>query len=110
MSKRRLVVLSVVVLLVIVIVACVHLIPSSPEGFVYLVEIAELSKYSDEELQSRMVGQHRVDINEAWGSPAVADSEPNIDVYKFEDANYQITLEYDSNGCVIGLERNELNK
>ena len=57
-----------------------------------------------------MVGQHRVDINEAWGSPAVADSEPNIDVYKFEDANYQITLEYDSNGCVIGLERNELNK
>ena len=106
MSKRRLVVLSVVVLLVIVIVA----IPSSPEGYVDLVEIAELSKYSDEELQSRMVGQHRVDINEAWGSPAVADSEPNIDVYKFEDANYQITLEYDSNGCVIGLERNELNK
>lgn len=92
------------------IVACVHLIPSSPEGYVDLVEIAELSKYSDEELQSRMVGQHRVDINEAWGSPAVADSEPNIDVYKFEDANYQITLEYDSNGCVIGLERNELNK
>lgn len=44
------------------------------------------------------------------GFPAVADSEPNIDVYKFEDANYQITLEYDSNGCVIGLERNELNK
>ena len=59
MSKRRLVVLSVVVLLVIVIVACVHLIPSSPEGYVDLVEIAELSKYSDEELQSRMVGQHR---------------------------------------------------
>ena len=48
MSKRRLVVLSVVVLLVIVIVACVHLIPSSPEGYVDLVEIAELSKYSDE--------------------------------------------------------------
>ena len=110
MSKRRLVVLSVVFLLVIVIVACVHLIPRSPEGYVDLVEIAELSKYSDEELQSRMVGQKRVYINEAWGSPAVADSEPNIDVYKFEDANYQITLEYDSNGCVIGVERNELNK
>lgn len=110
MSKRRLVVLSVVVLLVIVIVACVHLIPSSPEGYVDLVEIVELSKYSDEELRSRMVGQHRVDINEAWGSPEVVENQPNIDIYEFEDVNYQIILEYDSNGCVVGLERNELNK
>ena len=61
MNKRLLTVFSVVVLLAIVIVACIHLFPSSPEGYVDLVEIVEIGKYSDEELQRRMVGQYRVD-------------------------------------------------
>lgn len=110
MSKRRLVVFSVIVLLVIVIVTCVHLIPSSPEGYVDLVEIVEIIKYSDEELQRRMVGQYRVDINDAWGPPKTVETQPDIDVYEFDDINYQLIIEYDSDGRVVALERNELNK
>lgn len=110
MNKRLLAVLSAVALLIVAIVACVHLIPSSPEGYVDLVEIVEISKYSDEELQRRMVGQYRVDINDAWGAPKVVETQPDIDVYEFEDINYQLIIEYDSDGRVVGLERNELNK
>lgn len=74
-----------------------------------VVEIVEISKFSEEELQRKMVGQHRVNINEAWGPPDVVESQPDIDIYEFEDINYQIVLEYDSNGCVVRLERNKLN-
>ena len=110
MNKRLRTVFSVVVLLAIVIVACIHLFPSSPEGYVDLVEIVEIGKYSDEELQRRMVGQYRVDINDAWGLPEAVETQPDIDVYEFEDINYQLMIEYDSDGRVVGLERNELNK
>lgn len=110
MNKRLLTVSSVVVLLAVVIVACIHLIPSSPEGYVDLVEIGEISKYSVEELQGRMVGQYRVDINDAWGIPEAVETQPDTDVYEFEDINYRLIIEYDSDGRVVGLERNELNK
>lgn len=110
MNKQLLTVFSVVVLLAIVIFACIHLIPSSPEGYVDLVEIVEISKYSDEELQRRMVGQYRVDINHTWGLPEAVKTQPDIDVYEFEDINYRLIIEYDSDGRVVGLERNELNK
>lgn len=109
MNKRLLTAFSVA-LLAIVIVACIHLIPSSPEGYVDLVEIVEISKYSDEELQRRMVGQYRVDINDAWGLPEAVETQPDIDVYKFENIDYQLIIEYDSDGRVVSLERNELNK
>lgn len=108
MKKRGFVIFACIVLLAVLIFIGMHFFPSSPEGYVDLVEIVALSKYSDEELQSRMVGQHRVDINEAWGPPEVAESLPNIDTYEFEDISCKVILTYDEDGQVIDLERIEI--
>lgn len=110
MGKRKLTVFSIAVILVILVVAAIHFIPSSPEGYMDVVEIVELSKFSEEELQKKMLGQHRVNINDAWGPPTAIESQPDTDIYEFEDINYQIILEYDSDGCVVSLKRNELSK
>ena len=56
------------------------------------------------------MGQYRVDINDAWGPPKTVETQPDIDVYEFDDINYQLIIEYDSDGRVVALERNELNK
>ena len=109
MNKRWLSIFSVVAIIIVLVIVSFHFIPSSPEGCIDIVEIVEISKFSEEELQRKMVGQSRVNINDAWGPPEVVESQPNIDIYKFEDVNYQIILEYDSNGNVVSLERNELN-
>lgn len=110
MSKRKLTVFSIVVILVIIVVVAVRFFPSSPEGYMDVVEVVELSKSSEAELQRKMLGQHRVNINDAWGPPTAVESQPDTDIYEFEDINYQIILEYDSEGCVVSLKRNELNK
>ncbi len=99
-----------VVILVIIVVVAVRFFPSSPEGYMDVVEVVELSKFSEAELQRKMLGQHRVNINDAWGPPTAVESQPDTDIYEFEDINYQIILEYDSEGCVVSLKRNELNK
>ena len=69
-----------------------------------IVEVGEIEKYSEEELQDRMLGQYRINIDERWGESNKTESNADIDVYEFEDIPYKIILTYNADGQVIDLE------
>lgn len=83
----------------------IHFFPSSPEGCIDIVEIGEIEKYTEQELQDRMLGQSRVNIDERWGESNKTESNEDTDIYEFEDISYKIILTFDADGQVIDLER-----
>ena len=108
MKKRGIIIFACVVLLAVVVYIGMHFFPSSPEGYVDIVEVGEIEKYSEEELQDRMLGQYRVNIDEKWGESNKTESDADTDVYEFEDISYKVILTYDAAGQVIDLERIEI--
>ena len=108
MKKRGLIIFACVVLLAVVVYIGMHFFPSSPEGYVDIVEVGEIEKYSEEELQDRMLGQYRVNIDEKWGESNKTESDADTDAYEFEDISYKVILTYDADGQVIDLERIEI--
>ena len=105
MKKRGLIIFACVVLLAAIVYVGMHFFPSSPEGYMDIVEVGEIEKYTEEELQDRMLGQYRVNIDERWGETNKIESNAHTDVYEFEDISYKIILTYDAGGQVIDLER-----
>lgn len=105
MKKRGLIIIVCVVLLAAIVYICMHFFPSSPEGYMDIVEVGEIEKYTEEELQDRMLGQYRVNIDERWGETNRTERNANTDVYEFADISCKITLTYDTDGKVIDLER-----
>ena len=108
MKKRGIIIFACVVLLVTIVYIGMHFFPSSPEGYMDIVEVGEIEKYSKEELQDRMLGQYRVNIDEKWGESNKAESDTDTDVYEFGDISYKVILTYDADGQVIDLERIEI--
>ena len=104
MKKRGLIIAICAVLLVVIVYIGIHFFPSSPEGYMDIVEVWEIEKYSEEELQDRMLGQYRINIDERWGESNKTESNADIDVYEFEDIPYKIILTYNADGQVIDLE------
>ena len=107
MKKRGLIIIVCVVLLAAVVYICIHFFPSSPEGYMDIVEVGEIEKYTEEELQDRMLGQYRVNIDERWGETNRTERNANTDVYEFDEISCKIILTYDTDGKVIGLECNK---
>ena len=107
MKKRGLIIAICAVLLVVIVYIGIHFFPSSPEGYMDIVEVGEIEKYSEEELQDRMLGQYRINIDERWGESNKTESNADIDVYEFEDIPYKIILTYDADRQVIDLECNK---
>ena len=83
MKKRGIIIFACVVLLVTIVYIGMHFFPSSPEGYMDIVEVGEIEKYSKEELQDRMLGQYRVNIDEKWGESNKTESDADTDVYEF---------------------------
>ena len=108
MKKRGIIIFACVVLLVTIVYIGMHFFPSSPEGYMDIVEVGEIERYSEEELQDRMLGQYRVNIDEKWGESNKAESDTDTDVYEFGDISYKVILTYDADGQVIDLERIEI--
>lgn len=105
MKKRGLIIIVCVVLLAAIAYIGMHFFPSSPEGYMDIVEVREIEKYTEKELQDRMLGQYRVNIDERWGETNKTESNADTDVYEFKDISYKIILTYDADGQVIDLER-----
>lgn len=105
MKRRGFIIFACVVLLAATVYIGMHFFPSSPEGYMDIVEVGEIEKYSDEELKDRMLGQYRVNVDERWGESNKVESNADTDVYEFEDISYKIILTYDADGQVIDLER-----
>ena len=105
MKKRGFVIFACVVLLAVIVFIGMHFFPSSPEGYVDLVEVVEIGTYTEDELRDKMLGKYRVDIDERWGESNKTESDADTDVYEFEDISYKIILTYDAGGQVIDLER-----
>ena len=105
MKKRGFVIFACVVLLAVIVFIGMHFFPSSPEGYVDLVEVVEIGTYTEDELRDKMLGKYRVDIDERWGETNKIESNADTDVYEFEDISYKIILTYDAGGQVIDLER-----
>ena len=105
MQKRGLIMIACVVLLAAIVYIGMHFFPSSPEGYIDIVEVGEIEKYTEKELQDKMLGQYRVNIDEKWGKANKIESNADTDVYEFDDISYKIILTYDRNGQVIDLER-----
>ena len=109
MKKRGFVIFACVALLAVIVFIGMHFFPSSPEGYVDLVEVVEIGTYTEDELRDKMLGKYRVDINERWGEPNKTESDADTDVYEFEDILYKVIITYDKDGQVIDLERIEEN-
>lgn len=105
MKKRGFVIFACVVLLAVIVFIGMHFFPSSPEGYVDLVEVVEIGTYTEDELRDKMLGKYRVDIDERWGESNKTESDADTDVYEFEDISYKVILTYDADGQVIDLER-----
>lgn len=105
MKKRGFVIFACVVLLAVIVFIGMHFFPSSPEGYVDLVEVVEIGTYTEDELRDKMLGKYRVDIDERWGESNKTESDADTDVYEFEDISYKVILTYDEDGQVIDLER-----
>lgn len=105
MQKRGLIMVACVVLLAAIVYIGMHFFPSSPEGNIDIVEVGEIEKYTEKELQDKMLGQYRVNIDEKWGKSNKIESNADTDVYEFDDISYKIILTFDGNGQVIDLER-----
>lgn len=75
-----------------------------------IVEVGEIEKYTEEELQDRMLGQYRVNIDEKWGETNKTESNADTDVYEFADISYKIILTYGADGQVIDLDRIKIDK
>lgn len=101
MYKRRLTAIFCAVFLIITIIAITQRISCMPDGSIDLVEIKEINKYTEEELQTKLLGQYRVNINEAWGPPKTVAAD--IDIYEFTNVSYRLSLQYDSKGHVVNL-------
>ena len=108
MKKRGFVIFAYVALLAVIVFIGMHFFPSSPEGYVDLVEVVEIGTYTEDELRDKMLGKYRVDINERWGEPNKTESDADTDVYEFEDILYKVIITYDKDGQVIDLERIEI--
>ena len=108
MKKRGFVIFACVVLLAVIVFIGMHFFPSSPEGYVDLVEVVEIGTYTEDELRDKMLGKYRVDIDERWGESNKTESDADTDVYEFEDISYKVILTYDADGQVIDLERIEI--
>lgn len=105
MKRHAFVIFACVVLLAVIVFIGMHFFPSSPEGYVDLVEVVEIGTYTEDELRDKMLGKYRVDINERWGEPNKIESDTDMDVYEFEDSSYKVILTYDADGQVIDLAR-----
>ncbi len=105
MKKRGFVIFACVVLLAVIVFIGMHFFPSSPEGYVDLVEVVEIGTYTEDELRDKMLGKYRVDIDERWGESNKTESDADTDVYEFDDISYKVILTYDADGQVIDLER-----
>ena len=108
MKKRGFVIFACVALLAVIVFIGMHFFPSSPEGYVDLVEVVEIGTYTEDELRDKMLGKYRVDIDERWGESNKTESDADTDVYEFEDISYKVILTYDADGQVIDLERIEI--
>ena len=108
MKKRGFVIFAYVALLAVIVFIGMHFFPSSPEGYVDLVEVVEIGTYTEDELRDKMLGKYRVDIDERWGESNKTESDADTDVYEFEDISYKVILTYDADGQVIDLERIEI--
>ena len=105
MKRHAFVIFACIVLLAVIVFIGMHFFPSSPEGYVDLVEVVEIGTYTEDELRDKMLGKYRVDINERWGEPNKIESDTDMDVYEFEDISYKVILTYDEDGQVIDLAR-----
>lgn len=108
MKKRGFVIFACIALLAVIVFIGMHFFPSSPEGYVDLVEVVEIGTYTEDELRDKMLGKYRVDINERWGESNKTESDADTDVYEFEDISYKVILTYNADGQVIDLERIEI--
>ena len=105
MKSHAFVIFACIVLLAVIVFIGMHFFPSSPEGYVDLVEVVEIGTYTEDQLRDKMLGKYRVDINERWGEPNKIESDTDMDVYEFEDISYKVILTYDADGQVIDLAR-----
>ncbi|OUN75836.1 hypothetical protein B5G12_01865 [Faecalibacterium sp. An58] len=55
MQKRGLIMVACVVLLAAIVYIGMHFFPSSPEGYIDIVEVGEIEKYTEKELQDKML-------------------------------------------------------
>ena len=108
MKKRGFVIFACIALFAVIVFIGMHFFPSSPEGYVDLVEVVEIGTYTEDELRDKMLGKYRVDINERWGESNKTESDADTDVYEFEDISYKVILTYNADGQVIDLERIEI--
>lgn len=110
MVKKVLVVITTLALVVCGVFAAIKVfnIGSKPDGTVDTPELGEISGFTQEQLNTRLVELMQEEIYHSWGGPD--ETFPEHDVWYLDsDGKEKVILYYDDNRCVsdIVFERDE---
>lgn len=83
-------------------------LPSRPDGSVDTIELGEVEKFTEVELEDRLIGDFRGNILVSWGDPDASSegkNEDTEDTYYLVDCDKysSITLCYDTNEVIKSI-------
>ena len=99
MKAKKYIIPLILCLLIIDVVIFLTALPNKPSGTVDTIELDEVVRFTEDELENRLIGELRENIIHSWGDPhsilneqdTVSYELPNGDKYK------SITLFYEDN-------------
>ena len=89
-----------IVAIVLCFVLTLSMVGCRPDGTTDTIELAEVSKWSQERVEKKLIGEHRENILYSWGEPCAVLSETSEKYYLNENDREYIILNYDNEGYI----------
>ena len=86
--------------LVLALVCVLSLVGCKPDRTVDTPELGEVTRFSQEQLEKKLIGEYRGNILHSWGEPDIVLTETSDKYYLDESNSKYIILHYDNDGYI----------
>lgn len=95
-------IITIVILLALAfsLTGCVKDSASRPDNTTDTIELIEVSKWSQERVEKKLIGEYRGNILHSWGEPQEVISETTDKYFLDEENSKYIILYYDNEDCI----------
>lgn len=99
-SKKTMLLVSALAFVVLALVCALVSVGNRSDGTTDTIELVEVSKWSQERVEKKLIGEYRGNILHSWGEPDAILTETSDKYYLDEDNSRYIILYYDNDDYI----------
>lgn len=105
MKKKAWIIACIAIVLVVGIVLVLSLMPNRPDGTTDTPELVEITDFTQEQVDERLIGLMKEDVYHSWGEPDGKVPDYNSDYWYLNENNTsKITVHYNDDGLIEDID------